>query len=339
MDIANKRALSATRAVSGRRTVAYPRCHVDFILLSEFSTFCLSAIADVLASANRIFGNEQFSWAVRQLSGVSEGEFRVLERPNNVVGAGTKWTILVGSDRPIALEESVLRVQALRMLRHADIIGATGSGVALLSSCGLLAGKKVAVRPDYIRTFQDYLSETVFGAERLCVDGNLWTSPGGAAAIDMGIEIVRFGAGDECLVELASRLGVGDVESILHQRISVSARYGVRHEKLAKVIEFIEGLEEDTLDTATLAARVELSTRQVERLFKRYLGVSPGQFDRSIRLRRSRDLLRHTPMSIVDVAQSCGFVNSAHFSKRFKMEFGESPTNLRNRFCRAKRAA
>lgn len=306
-------------------------CHVAFVLLPDFSAFSLAAIADVLSAANGLLGRQQFQYSVLRLTDSASGSLRVLDQDCAATDFRTKWVILVGGDRRELGNGSLLRVLTLRTLRRADFICATGSGVSLLASCGLLAGRRVAIRPDYRRSFQERLPEIEFVDERIATDGNIWTTPGGAAAIDMGFEIVRFSTGIAIPNELAPRLGVEDCSGTSGRRLSVSARYGVRHEKLAKAIQYIENLEECALVAHELAAHVRLSTRQVERLFRAHLNCSPVQFDFGARLRRSKELLGQTAMSVVDVAHSCGFVNSAHFSRRFKREFGESPTEHRNK--------
>jgi AraC family transcriptional regulator, glycine betaine-responsive activator len=61
-----------------------------------------------------------------------------------------------------------------------------------------------------------------------------------------------------------------------HQRLSIPTRIGVRHPKLSQVIQMMEGNIEDPMSPADLAEEVGMSTRQLERLFRRYLNRSPS---------------------------------------------------------------
>src|SRR5690606_20440647 len=72
-----------------------------------------------------------------------------------------------------------------------------------------------------------------------------------------------------------------------------------------------------------------LSTRQLERLFRKYLHRSPARYYLELRLNRARLLLLQTNMSVIDVALACGFVSASHFSKCYRDFFGRTPRKER----------
>ena len=80
-----------------------------------------------------------------------------------------------------------------------------------------------------------------------------------------------------------------------------------------------------------LAGEARFSTRQLERLFRKYLGHSPTKHYLSIRLERARYLLKQTSMPILSIAMSCGFVSASHFSKSYNEHFGRTPSAERRR--------
>ena len=86
---------------------------------------------------------------------------------------------------------------------------------------------------------------------------------------------------------------------------------------------------EEPLSREDLAASVGLSTRQVERLFRKYLGCTPARHYLELRLRRARMLLAQTSMSILDVSIACGFVSASHFSKCYREMFTHTPRRER----------
>ena len=114
-----------------------------------------------------------------------------------------------------------------------------------------------------------------------------------------------------------------------HQRMSLPARLGVRHPKLLKVIEMMEDNLEEPLSRTELAGNAGLSTRQLERLFRKYLNRSPARYYLELRLNKARLLLVQTNMSIIDVALACGFVSASHFSKCYRDFFGRTPRKER----------
>nr|WP_290428715.1 helix-turn-helix domain-containing protein [Defluviimonas salinarum] len=74
-----------------------------------------------------------------------------------------------------------------------------------------------------------------------------------------------------------------------------------------------------------------VSTRQMERLFARYLGTSPNKYYRQIRLHKARILIEGSKLSLSQVALACGFESHSHFSRVFKNRYGVTPYDVRSR--------
>ena len=106
-------------------------------------------------------------------------------------------------------------------------------------------------------------------------------------------------------------------------------RLGVRHPKLLAVIQQMEENLEEPLARSELARSTGLSTRQLERLFRKYLNRSPARYYLELRLDKARLLLLQTNMSVIDVALACGFVSASHFSKCYRDFFGRTPRKER----------
>ena len=85
-----------------------------------------------------------------------------------------------------------------------------------------------------------------------------------------------------------------------------------------------ENLEEP-LERSEVARSVGLSPRQMERLFVRYLKVTPKRYYNTLRLERARNLLRQTDMSLTEIAIACGFETPTGFSKTYRKIFGCQP--------------
>jgi len=72
-----------------------------------------------------------------------------------------------------------------------------------------------------------------------------------------------------------------------------------------------------------------VSRRQLERLFQKYLHCSPSRYCLKLRLICARQLLKQTPMSIIEVASVRGFVSTPHFSKCYREYYGIPPRDER----------
>ena len=162
------------------------------------------------------------------------------------------------------------------------------------------------------------------------IDRNRFTCAGGTAAIDMMLNVISRQHGHELAAAVADQFmheRIRDQHD--HQRMSLLVRLGVRHPKLLSVIEVMEKNLEEPLNRIDLARDAGLSTRQLERLFRKYLNRSPARYYLELRLDKARLLLLQTNMSIIDVALACGFVSASHFSKCYRDFYGRTPRKER----------
>ena len=84
------------------------------------------------------------------------------------------------------------------------------------------------------------------------------------------------------------------------------------------------------LSVARLAGKVNLSTRQLERLFKEETGQSPQATYLRLRLKHARWMLK-SDLSLAAIAAETGFVDGSHLSKAFKAAFGTNPSEERRK--------
>ena len=91
----------------------------------------------------------------------------------------------------------------------------------------------------------------------------------------------------------------------------------------------IEDNIENPRQTSEIARAVRISTRQLERLFRQHLGISPAAYSSAMRLDRARALLRQTAMPVTDIGIACGFQSASHFSTAFRARFGHAPRRER----------
>ena len=88
---------------------------------------------------------------------------------------------------------------------------------------------------------------------------------------------------------------------------------------------------ETPISPSIIAADIGISTRQLERLFGKYLNTSPKKYFLEMRLERARNLLLQTEMSAVEVAMACGFENPGHFTRVYRLAYGVTPMMQRGR--------
>ena len=99
--------------------------------------------------------------------------------------------------------------------------------------------------------------------------------------------------------------------------------------RVRKAMLLMERNLESPLSAEFVARHVGISVRQLERLFKTELGCSPSAFALRIRLAHAHQRLLHSQEPVADIALQSGFVNRSHFARSFRLEFGDTPSNLR----------
>jgi len=210
--------------------------------------------------------------------------------------------------------------------RRGVSLGAVCTGSHVLARAGMLEGKRCTIHWENQAAFMEEFPETDVSNLLFCVDDGIFTCAGGTAAADMMLHLI----GEDHGADLASLVA----ESIIHapmrreqdeQRLSVPARIGVRHPKLVSIIQTMEQNTEEPISPSELAKGVAMSTRQLERLFRRYLNRSPKRYYMELRLEKARNLLLQTDMSVINVALACGFTSPSHFSKCYRNHFNRTP--------------
>ena len=200
------------------------------------------------------------------------------------------------------------------------------TGAWTLARAGLLDGRRATIhwenQDSFIEEFENVrLSKAVF-----VTDGNRLTSAGGTSAIDMMLKIIADDHGEELANAVADQMVYSSIRTGQDtQRLSIPTRIGVRHPKLSQVIQMMERNIEEPISPTQLAEDVAMSTRQLERLFRRYLNRSPKRYYMELRLQKARNLLMQTDMSVINVALACGFASPSHFSKCYRAHYATTP--------------
>jgi len=307
---------------------------IGLILIPRFSLISFTSMVEAMRLANRMGGRKLYDWRflstdgrpVRSSSGLTVGADGELNAANDIDCAVVCGGIDIQrfDDRPLV---SWLR----RMGRRGLDIGAMCTGSYILARAGLLDGHRCTIHWENLASFLEDFPDVEVTAELFEIDRHRFTCSGGTAAIDLMLNVISRQHGHELAAAVADQLmheRIRDEHD--HQRMSLPARLGVRHPKLLSVIELMEQNLEEPMSRAELAGRAGLSTRQLERLFRKYLSRSPARYYLELRLHKARLLLLQTNMSVIDVALACGFVSASHFSKCYRDFFGRTPRKERN---------
>jgi transcriptional regulator GlxA family with amidase domain len=227
-----------------------------------------------------------------------------------------------------------------RLSSFGTIIGAVCTGTYVLAKAGLLEGHRATIHWENHSGLVSEFPHLDVSQELFEVDGNRLTCAGGTAAIDMMVSLIRREHGPDIAASVTDQLIHHRVrEAGEHQRMDLRTRLDVAHPKVLAAVAQMERSIERPLSCVALAVKAGCSTRQLERLFHKYLGRSPTKHYLTVRLERARDLLRQTSLPVIAIATSCGFASASHFSKSYVEHFGRTPSAERKRLAGAADAA
>ena len=304
-----------------------------FFLVPNFSMLAFSAAIEPLRQANRLSGKSLYQWSLLTKDGlavfsssrievVPDAAMTAIERLPNLI-------VVAGLDAHSYVDKQVFG-WLRRLARGGCRMGAITTGTYILARAGLLDGFRCTIHWEHLAGFQEEFPDLELSNKLFEIDGNRVTCSGGTASLDLMLSLIGLEHGRD----LASRVA----EQFIHERIrdnqdqqrmALRNRLGISHPKLLKVIGLMEENLETPLRRSELARLASLSTRQLERLFRRYLGRTPTRYYLELRLHRARALLNQTALSVLDVALACGFVSASHFSKCYREFFQKTPREER----------
>lgn len=286
-----------------------------------------------LRAANRLLGDRRFEWKLFSRDGKPV-------RASNGIDIAVQGALpdeialdllLVCAGVPDAGAGDPALLERLRRLgRNGTALGGISLGAYVLAYAGLLDGRRCALHWESLAAFAERFPRIRTTTDIFVIDGNRCTCSGGTAALDMMLQVITDRAG---------RALANDVsEQFIHprirgthdpQRMAVQSRLGVANEKLIAAVEMMEDVNGDPRPVQEIAADVDLSARQLERLFAKYLHASPSSYYLKLRLDRARAMLLQTTKPILDIAVSCGFASASHFSRCYRAVYGHKPSDER----------
>ena len=265
---------------------------------------------------------------LRGLGGVqvmADGGLDLVEQAGTIIAPG--WR---GADSPVP--QALINALQTAHARGARVMSIC-SGVFVLAAAGLLAGRRATTHWRYVDKLRVLYPDIDVQPDVLYVDeGDVLTSAGSAAGLDLGLHLMRRDFGPEAANSVARRLVIpphrdGGQAQFIQRPVPIAHEAG----RLSPILDRMRADLAREHTVKALADAAGMSPRTFLRRFDAATGVTPARWLLAERLARARDLLETTPAGVEQIAQTVGF-GAAALRHHFRKSLATTPQAYRARF-------
>ncbi len=294
---------------------------------------------EVFSAADRLAGGQRYAIEVlASRAGALDTSSGVRLTPHRAVTAvrGQLDTLIVagGTGVRAAAEDRTLVRFLARAAARARRVCSVCTGAFLLAEAGLLAGRRATTHWSACAALAERHPDVLVEPDPIFVrDGNVATSAGVTAGMDLALALVEEDLGADAAREVARWLVLflkrpgGQSQFSAPLQGPAAGRPALR-----ELQEWIPGHLAEDLSVDALAARALMSPRNFARAFSRELGVTPAAYVERLRIEHARALLQSSDAPTKAIAAACGFTSVETLRRAFQRRVGTSPGDYRKRF-------
>jgi transcriptional regulator GlxA family with amidase domain len=238
-----------------------------------------------------------------------------------------------------ALEDARTVAWVRRQLSSARRIASVCTGAFLLAETGILAGRCATTHWKSCGRLQQLYPEVLVDPDPIYLrDGQIWTSAGVTASIDLSLALIEEDLGRKLVMQVARHLVVflnrpgGQSQFSAPLEAQAVAADGNAPNHFAPLHGWIaENLTSD-LRVERLAEQAGMSPRTFARVYAGKMGITPARMVERMRVEAVRRILEETDMPIKRIASECGFGQEDRLRRAFARQVGTTPAEYRQRF-------
>lgn len=265
---------------------------------------------------------------VRSSCGLEVKPWETFDEPSNY-----DYIIVVGGRLQHFDQHDPLTFQFLQQ-SDAENIPLVGlcTGSFALAEAGLMDGIRCAVHAVHKEELIERYPKVIPIINEMYVsEHNRITCPGGTAAIDLAIDILSKHCGANRGSKVISELIVQEHRKARHiGELPFRELETCGDWRVEQTIGIMKQSMSQTIPIEDIAKKLSVSHRQLDRVFQKFVGKSPQELWRDMRLEHARWRLLNSSRGITQIAQECGFSDCAHFARWFKKTYKLSPKHYRN---------
>jgi transcriptional regulator GlxA family with amidase domain len=294
---------------------------------------------EVLAGANRIAGRDEYRVRIAAVSdgpvsSVSGLELGVHERLDQVERDLDTLLVAGGDGTAAAIADRPLVAAVARLAGRSRRVTSVCSGSFLLAEAGLLDGRRATTHWRVCGLLAQLYPAVDVDPEPIFVrDGNVITSAGVTAGMDLALALVEDDLGRDVALGVARQLVLflrrpGNQAQFSAQLSAQTADRDVLRDLQSCIAE----RPGDDLTVAAMARRSGLSERHLARVFRAEIGVTPARYVERARVEAARRRLEESDEPIESIATTCGFGTAETMRRTFLRTVRTSPSEYRRRF-------
>lgn len=298
---------------------------IGLVIFPDFQAVDMAALT-VFEFANSMLEQPLYELATLSVSGGAVKSSSGVALDSLPLGWGGYDTLLVGGaigmPGPQPELEAALKASATVTRRIASIC----TGAFILARTGLLDGKRATTHWVFGRRLQELHPALMVDEDKIFVrEGNIWSSAGVTACIDMALAMVEEDLGTEIARKVARVMVVYHRRSGGQSQFSALAEIEPSLDRVKDVLMYARDNLHKELSVEELAAQVHWSPRHFSRVFQAQTGMAPAKAVEKLRVEAAQALIDQGHSSIGRIADMTGFGDEERLRRAFMRAFGQPP--------------
>ncbi|WP_280155802.1 GlxA family transcriptional regulator [Piscinibacter sp. XHJ-5] len=217
-----------------------------------------------------------------------------------------------------------------RAQRSSSRIASICTGAFLLAQAGVLDGRRATTHWAVTQELQNRHPQIKVLPDHIFVkDGNVWSSAGMTACIDLGLALVEEDHGVDLARAIAKKMVVYHRRTSGQSQFSALLELDPKSDRIQKALTHVRANLRDRLSVEDLAEVAHLSARQFSRMFKAATGQAPAHAVEKLRVEAARNLIDAGELPLAVVAKETGFGDPDRMRRAFVRTLGQPPQTIR----------
>ena len=303
---------------------------IGFLLSPGFQLLDFAGPASAFEAANDQLENPAYRLSVLAADeGTVTNSLGIATAAASLNNAALATLVVVGGriDPPLSAGTLSRIVEASSRCRR---VASVCTGAFILAAAGLLDGRRATTHWRYAPRLQrDYPSIRVEADRIFCRDGNVWTSAGITAGIDLALALIEEDHGFAVAKGVAQHLVVYHRRHGGQSQFAASVDLAPKNDRIAAALGYARDHIAEVLTVERLAESAGMSLRQFSRAFRTPTGTTPARVVERLRTDLARGRIETTIEPVERIAEAVGFGDAENMRRAFIRIYGQPPQSIR----------